>query len=150
MLAGYIRAQLILAGLSLVVYTVVLLLLRVPYAIILGLAGGAMEFIPFAGPLVAALVIFGVAFLTGYHHLFLLVLFLALWRLVQDYVNSPRIMGGKLELHPLAALFAIFAGGEIAGVIGVYLSIPIMAALRILWKRWQKYSETGGSARDPG
>ena len=141
MLAGYIRAQLILVGLSLVVYTVVLLLLRVPYAIILGLLGGAMEFIPFAGPLVAALVIFGVALLTGYQHLVLIALFLALWRLVQDYVSSPRIMGGKLELHPLAALFAILAGGEIAGVIGVYLSIPIVAALRILWKRWQKYSE---------
>ena len=142
MLAGYIRAQLILAGLSLVVYIVVLLLLRVPYAIILGLVGGAMEFIPVAGPLVAALVIFGVAFLTGYHHLLVIALFLALWRLVQDYVNSPRVMGGKLELHPLAALFAILAGGEIAGVIGVYLSIPIMAALRILWRRWQKYEET--------
>jgi predicted PurR-regulated permease PerM len=145
MLAGYIRAQLILAGLSLVVYTVVLLLFRVPYAIILGLLGGAMEFIPFAGPLVAALVILGVAFLTGYQHLFLVALFLVLWRLVQDYVNSPRIMGGKVELHPLAALFAILAGGEIAGVIGVYLSIPIMAALRILWKRWDKYSEAGGT-----
>jgi predicted PurR-regulated permease PerM len=147
MLAGYIRAQLVLAGLSLVIYTVGLLSFRVPYAIILGMVGGAMEFIPVAGPLVAALVIVGVAFLTGYHHLFLLVLFLAFWRLVQDYVNSPRIMGGKLELHPLAALFAILAGGEIAGVIGVYLSIPVMAALRILWRRWQNYSETaaGGS-----
>ena len=141
MLAGYIRAQLILAGLSLVVYIVVLLLLRVPYAIILGLVGGAMEFIPIVGPLVAALVIFGVAFLTGYHHLLVIALCLALWRLVQDYVNSPRVMGGKLELHPLAALFAILAGGEIAGVIGVYLSIPIMATLRILWRRWQKYEE---------
>ena len=149
MLAGYIRAQLVLAGLSLVVYIIVLLLLRVPYAIILGIVGGALEFIPVAGPLVAALVILGVAFLTGYQHLLLLALFLSLWRLVQDYVNSPRIMGGKLELHPLAALFAILAGGEIAGVIGVYLSIPIMAALRILWKRWQKYSETGSALGGP-
>ena len=150
MLAGYIRAQLILAGLSLVVYTVVLLLLRVPYAIILGLVGGAMEFIPLAGPLVAALVILGVAFLTGYHHLLVIALFLVACRLVQDYVNAPRIMGGKLELHPLAALFAILTGGEIAGVIGVYLSIPIMAALRILWKRWQKYSATEDAAKIPG
>jgi predicted PurR-regulated permease PerM len=149
MLAGYIRAQLVLAGLSLMVYTVGLLSLRVPYAIILGILGGAMEFIPVAGPLAAAVVILGVAFLIGYHHLLLLALFLALWRLVQDYVNSPRIMGGKLELHPLAALFAILAGGEIAGVIGVYLSIPIMAALRILWTRWQNYSETDSAAGGP-
>ena len=59
-------------------------------------------------------------------------------------------MGGKLELHPLAALFAILAGGEIAGVIGVYLSIPIIAALRILWTRWQKYSETSSAAGESG
>ena len=142
MLAEYIRAQLTLAGLSLLVYTIVLLLLRVPYAIILGVLGGAMEFIPVVGPFVAALVIFGVAFLSGYHHWLVILIFLATWRLVQDYVNSPRIMGGKLELHPLAALFAILAGGEIAGVIGVYLSIPIMAALHIFWRRWQ-HEEAG-------
>src|SRR6185437_9157694 len=53
----------------------------------------------------------------------------------------------KLKLHPLAAIFAVLVGGEIAGVIGVYLSIPIMAALRILWKRWSAYSEpTSASA----
>jgi predicted PurR-regulated permease PerM len=119
----------------------VLLLLGVPYAIILGVLGAAMEFIPVIGPLVAAVAIFGVAFLSGYHHWLLVLLFLAAWRLVQDYVNSPRIMGGKLELHPLAALFAILAGGEIAGVIGIYLSIPIMATLRILWRRWQHYGD---------
>ena len=54
----------------------------------------------------AAVSIFGVAFLTNYPHLLLLLAFLGIWRLVQDYYNSPRIMGGKLELHPLAALFA--------------------------------------------
>ncbi len=46
--------------------------------------------------------------------------FLGLWRLLQDYVNSPRIMGAKLELHPLAALFAVLVGGEIGGVVGVF------------------------------
>ena len=49
--------------------------------------------------------------------------------MVQDYVISPRIMGASVELHPLAALFGILAGGEIAGVLGVYLSIPVMASL---------------------
>ena len=141
MLASYIRAQLTLAIISLVVYIVVLEILRVPYAIVLGTLGGAMEFIPVVGPAVAALMILGVGFLTSYHHMLLLVIFLGLWRLVQDYVNSPRIMGGKMELHPLAALFAVLVGGEIGGVVGVYLSIPIMATLRIFWRRYQRYSE---------
>lgn len=141
MLASYIRAQLTLAIISLVVYIVVLEILRVPYAIVLGTLGGAMEFIPVVGPAVAALMILGVGFLTSYHHMLVLVIFLGLWRVVQDYVNSPRIMGGKMELHPLAALFAVLVGGEIGGVVGVYLSVPIMATLRIFWRRYQRYSQ---------
>ena len=141
MLAHFIRAQLILAALSLVVYISVLSLLGVPYAGVLGTLGGVMEVIPIIGPLVATIAILGVGFLANYAHLIFLAVFLGVWRLIQDYFNSPHIMGGKLEMHPLAAIFAVLVGGEIAGVIGVYLSIPIMAALRILWKRWSTYSE---------
>ncbi len=137
MLAHFIRAQLILAVLSIAFYTPVLLLLRVSYAIVLGVTGGALEFVPVVGPLVAAVLILGVALVTGYKHLLILALLLGVWRIVQDYVNSPRIMGKQVELPPVAALFGILAGAEIAGVVGVYLSIPIMASLRILWRRWQ-------------
>ena len=93
------------------------------------------------GPLVAAAVIFGVALLMSYPHWLVLLMFLAAWRMVQDYVISPRIMGKSMELHPLAAIFGVLAGGEIAGVLGIYLSIPIMASLRIVWRRWRLYAE---------
>ena len=141
MLAHFIRAQLTLAALSLLVYTSVLGIMRVPYALVLGTAGGAMEFIPVVGPLVAAVLILGVALLMGYSHWIILLAFLGAWRLIQDYMVSPRVMGEKMELHPLAAIFGVLAGGEIAGVLGVYLSIPVMASLRIVWRRWQLYSE---------
>ena len=141
MLAHFIRAQLTLAALSLVIYTSVLGIMRVPYALVLGTAGGAMEFIPVVGPLVAAVLILGVALLMGYSHWIILLAFLGGWRLIQDYVVSPRVMGEKMQLHPLAAIFGVLAGGEIAGVLGVYLSIPVMASLRIVWRRWQLYSE---------
>ena len=59
----------------------------------------------------------------------------------RDYVISPRVMGQSMELHPLAAIFGVLAGGEIAGVLGIYLSIPIMASLRIVWRRWRLYAE---------
>ncbi|MGA3128979.1 MAG: AI-2E family transporter [Candidatus Korobacteraceae bacterium] len=77
MLAHFIRAQLILAGISLVAYSAVLSVLRFPYALVLGFAAGAMEFIPVVGPLVAALVIVFVGFLTAYPHLWALILFFA-------------------------------------------------------------------------
>jgi predicted PurR-regulated permease PerM len=71
----------------------------------------------------------------------IVLIFLIAWRLVQDYVVSPRVMGKSMELHPLAAIFGVLAGGEIAGVLGVYLSIPVMASLRIVWRRWRMYAE---------
>jgi predicted PurR-regulated permease PerM len=141
MLAQFIRAQLTLAALSMIAYTSFLGLSRVPYAMMLGTVGGILEFIPVVGPLVAALLIFGVSSLVGYKYWFLLLVFLGAWRLIQDYVVSPRIMGRSMELHPLAAIFGVLAGGEMAGVLGVYLSIPVMASLRIVWRRWRLYAE---------
>jgi predicted PurR-regulated permease PerM len=141
MLADFIRAQLTLAALSWIAYAVFLgLVVRVPYALMLGTAGGILEFIPVVGPLVAAILIFGVALLTGSYWLTVLI-FLGVWRLVQDYIVSPRVMGANMELHPLAAIFGVLAGAEIAGVLGVYLSIPVMASLRIVWRRWRMYAE---------
>lgn len=141
MLAHFIRAQLTLAAFSLIVYTSFMGSVKVPYALVLGTAGGMMEFIPVIGPLVAGAVIMLVALIMGYPHWLVLLLFLAAWRLVQDYVISPRIMGKSLELHPLAAIFGVLAGGEIAGILGIYLSIPVMASLRIVWRRWRLYAE---------
>ena len=141
MLAQFIRAQLTLAAFTLVAYIAFLELARVPYALVLGTAGGMMEFIPVVGPLVAAALIFSVALLMSYPHWLILLIFLGGWRMVQDYVISPRIMGQSMELHPLAAIFGVLAGGEIAGVLGIYLSIPIMASLRIVWRRWRLYAE---------
>ncbi len=141
MLAQFIRAQLTLAALSFVAYITFLGSMRVPYALVLSSAGGLMEFIPLVGPLVTAVVIVSVAVLSSYPHWLWLIVFLAAWRMIQDYIVSPRVMGKSMELHPLAAIFGVLAGGEIAGVLGVYLSIPVMASLRIVFRRWRLYAE---------
>ncbi|HET9363749.1 MAG TPA: AI-2E family transporter, partial [Candidatus Angelobacter sp.] len=136
MVGHYIRIQITLAGLAIVVITFVLWIMRVPYSFALGPAAGALEFIPVVGPAVGGLLVLAVALLAGYNHLFWLLIFLLIWRGIQDYVTSPRIMGTTLELHPLTVLFGVLAGGEVAGVIGVFLSIPVLATLRILWHAW--------------
>jgi predicted PurR-regulated permease PerM len=141
MLAHFIRAQLILAALTLVVYSSALGMMGMNYALVLGTLGGLLEFIPVVGPLVAALMIIVVALLTSYQHWLALVIFLGCWRLIQDYVTSPRIMGQSMELHPLAAIFGVMAGGEVAGILGIFLSIPVMASLRIVFRRWRLYAE---------
>jgi predicted PurR-regulated permease PerM len=141
MAANYIRAQLILAGLAIVAYTVVLGASGVQYGVALGVTAGILEFIPMIGPIVGAALILGVAFLTGFHHILLLVLFLGCWRLLQDYFNSPRLMHDQVQLPPFVVIFAVLAGGEIAGFLGVFLSVPIAATIRIVWRSWHTYYE---------
>jgi len=135
MLGSYIRSQMILAGLTLVAYTLVLSVLRVPYAFILGPIAGIFEFVPVVGPAIAAVSVFLIAVLTGYPHLIWVFLFLGAWRLIQDYLNAPKIMGKSLEISPLAQIFGVLAGAEIGGVVGALISVPVIAILRILWRR---------------
>jgi predicted PurR-regulated permease PerM len=141
MLAQFIRAQLILAALTLVVYSGFLSAMRVQYSLVLGTVGGLLEFIPVVGPLVAAVIIISVSLMLSYPHWLAIIVFLGVWRLLQDYVTSPRIMGRSMELHPLAAIFGVMAGGEVAGILGIFLSIPVMASLRIVFRRWRLYAE---------
>lgn len=141
MLAHFIRAQLTLVALTFIAYATALGVMHIQYTLVLATLGGMLEFIPALGPLVAAITIVGVALLTGYQHWLALIVFLAIWRIIQDYVSSPRILGHSLELHPLAAIFGVMAGAEVAGLLGIFLSIPVMASLRIVVRRWRIYGD---------
>ena len=76
MLAHFIRAQLTLAALTLVMYSAFLGVMRVPYALVLGTIGGVLEFVPVVGPLAGAVIIVGVALLMSYKHWLILIIFL--------------------------------------------------------------------------
>src|SRR5262249_39166709 len=132
MLAKYIRAQLALAALSFVFYSISMALLGFPYAIALGALGGALEFLPALGWIAATLVILTIGFLTHAHWISMAGL-IVLWRFVQNYVNSPRIMGGNLDLQPLTVVFALMVGGQVGGIAGLYISVPAVAVLKIVW-----------------
>src|SRR4051812_19133440 len=129
MLGSYIRSQMVLALLTLAAYSIVLSIMRVPYAIVLASLSGFLEFIPVVGPAIAAVCTLLIPALASYPHIVLLLAFVAVWRLLQDYVNAPRIMGKSLEINPLLQIFAVLAGGEIAGVVGALVSVPAVAIL---------------------
>jgi predicted PurR-regulated permease PerM len=131
-LAKYIRAQVALAGLSFVFYSASMLVLRFPYAIALGVLGGVLEFLPAVGWMTSAAAILTIGFLTHAHWIWMAGL-LGGWRLVQDYVNAPRIMGDNMGLQPLTVLFALMVGWQVGGIAGLYLSVPAVAVLRIVW-----------------
>ena len=75
--------------------------------------------------------ILAVGILTHSHWIVMAAL-LGLWRIVQAYVNSPRIMDKTLQVPPLTVLFALMVGGQLGGVAGVFLAVPSVAVLRIV------------------
>jgi len=133
MLTRYIRAQVLLCGLSFVFYAAAMLVLRFPHAIALAIFGGLLEFIPAVGWMSTFAAITSVGIVSHAHWIWMAVL-LGIWRLVQDYFTSPRIIGRHLDVHPLATIFAVLVGGEIGGVVGVYLAVPLMASLGVIWR----------------
>ena len=131
-LANYMRAQLTLAALSFAFYATALLILRFPYALSLAIVGGVLEFLPAVGWISSAAVILTIGALVHAHWIWMAGLIIV-WRVVQDYVNSPRVMGRSLQLPSLLVLVAFMIGGQVGGIAGIYLSVPIVAVLRTAW-----------------
>src|SRR5258707_14769989 len=93
------------------------------------------------GPLTASIVILLVAGFSSYPHGWALAAFLGAYRIFQDYVLSPHLMSTGMELHPLLVVFGVFAGEQIAGIPGAFLSVPVMAVLRVVYSRLDRARE---------
>jgi predicted PurR-regulated permease PerM len=134
-LRRYIRAKVILALWSFAFYSAAMLLARYPHAVALGALGGVLEFIPVAGWMSSAAIIVTVGVLTHSHWIWMAAL-LGVWRLTMDYFVSPRVVGHNLEVHPLLVIFAVMIGAKIDGIVGIYLSIPFIVVVRVLWQKF--------------
>jgi predicted PurR-regulated permease PerM len=134
LLAHYMRAILLLSLAAFTAYSIFFYILQVPYSFLLAALAGALEFIPMIGPLTAGEVILIVTGVSGGPLLSALI-FLIVYRVFQDYVLSPQLMRAGVELHPLFVLFGVFAGAEIAGIPGAFLSVPVLAIVRIFYRR---------------
>jgi predicted PurR-regulated permease PerM len=134
LLLQFMRALFLLGLATFTVFSIVFSLLGVPYALLLASIAFPLEFIPIVGPLTAAIIILITVAITGYPHVLWVLSFLAAYRLFQDYVLSPQLMSAGVELHPLLVLFGVFAGGELGGIAGTFLSVPILALGRIVYR----------------
>ena len=67
-----------------------------------------------------------------------ILIFLIVYRLFQDYVLSPYLLSSGVELHPLLVLFGVLAGEQVAGIPGMFFSVPVIAALRIIVVRMMR------------
>ena len=138
LVAQYIRALVLLAMATFVSYSIMLSALGAPYAVLLAGVAGVLELIPFVGPLTAAVITLLVAGLSGYAHLLWILVFLVVYRLFQDYVLSPKLLSSGVEIHPLLVLFGVLAGEQVAGIPGMFFSVPVIAALRIIIVRMRR------------
>lgn len=130
-LAAYVRAQVTACLLIGVVCTLAFLVIGVPYAVVLGIAAGLLEFIPLAGPLAVGALAASFAAFHSAGQVVAVVLFLLVLRAVQDYVVYPKIVGIGVHLNPLGVILAILCGAELGGLIGVFLAIPAVAVLTL-------------------
>jgi len=139
-LNGYIRGTLMLIPIMSVLTYIVLTLLQVRYALVIAIASGILEVIPLIGPWSAAGLAVSVAVLQpttpfGWSHLLLAVvvgLSYFILRMAEDNFIIPQVMGHAVHLHPILVLFAILAGGAIAGPFGLLVGIPVVAVARLL------------------
>jgi predicted PurR-regulated permease PerM len=83
-------------------------------------------------------IISGVGVFSGYTHWLLLLLFFVVYRLGQDYVLQPMLLSSGMRIHPLLIIFGVLAGGELGGIPGIFFSIPLIAALRLIFLRLWK------------
>jgi predicted PurR-regulated permease PerM len=147
LLSRYVRALLLLSLATLLFYSIAFYLLGVPYALLLATTAAVLEFIPFAGPLAAVVAIVTVAVFSGYPHLFWLIGFIVVYRLFQDYVLNPYLMSEGVKVSPLLVIVGLLAGEQLGGVAGIFLSVPVIAALKIVLSRAWAAQSLGREAR---
>ncbi len=149
-LAGYIRAQLLACLMVGVIVGVGLWLLELPYPLVFAVGAGLFEFIPVVGPLSLGAVAVLVASFHSWRHAFLVLAFLAIYRMIHDYVIYPRLISRGVEVHPVVVILAVLGGAELGGVTGVFLSVPVAALSIVCWRHWrelrQDRSIVGGGA----
>lgn len=142
-LVAFFRGQVLVAICDAVLYTIGLLLVGVNYAYLLGFAAVLLTMIPFLGAIVICLTALLLAFVQygDWQHPALVLCVFALVQTLEGLVISPKIMGNRVGLHPLAIIIAVMTGTALlGGLLGGILAIPLAAALRVILFRyiWKK------------
>lgn len=137
---GYLRGQTLLAMLMAVIFTIVLWILGVRYALLLGVLAGILDFIPFVGAFITVALSTLVALFQGenwlglspiWFGLLVLGIGVVLQQIEGNWLN-PRIVGGALGLHPLLIMVGAIMGSILAGLLGVMLAAPVLATVKLL------------------
>jgi predicted PurR-regulated permease PerM len=141
-LAGYVRGQVLLSLIIGVSAGVSLWLLGTlgwaegmdTYALLFGAWVGAMELIPYLGPWLGAIPPVTYALIVDpVSAIWVTLLFLGIHQ-IEGHIVVPKVMGSALRLHPLLVIFGLLAGGQIYGLAGIFVALPLLACIRALWE----------------
>jgi predicted PurR-regulated permease PerM len=131
-LGGWVSGQILLCVIIGLLSWVGLVLIGVPYAVVLALIAGIFEAVPNIGPIISMVPAIIIALLySPWQALLVLILYIVIQQL-ENYVIVPRVMSKAVELHPLAVLLALMIGGELMGVLGAVLAVPVTAAISVV------------------
>lgn len=140
-LAGFVRGQLLVCAILAVLYSLGLWLIGIDLALVIGTLSGAAFIIPYVGTILG-IVLSMVMALLKFHDLLHPLLCLGWFCLVQALegtVITPKVVGDTVGLHPLIAIVALLIGGQLWGIGGMLLAIPLAAVLKVLAGRLLEY-----------
>ena len=134
MLYAYVRGQIIVAGLIGILSGIGCAALGLPDAVALGLIAGITAIIPYLGPFIGALpaVLVGLASGGPFKALLVVGLYFVISNVILNFVY-PKVMGDAVRLPPLLVIVALIAGFSWAGILGMFVAVPLAATLRIVF-----------------
>ncbi|GAB6197516.1 AI-2E family transporter [Lysobacter xanthus] len=139
-LAGFLRGQFMVMLILGIGYAVGLQIVGLDLGILIGLVAGLLTFVPYVGP-ASLLVLGGIAALVQFgdwqHVVGVLVVF-SIGQVVESYWLTPKLVGDRIGLHPMAVIFAVLAGGQLFGFLGMLLALPIAAVANVLLRYAQE------------
>ena len=128
-LSAFLRGQLMVMMALGTIYTIGLWMVGVDFSLLIGLLAGVVSFVPYLGFVVGAGVA-GVAALVQFQDVFQLLPVLLVFgfaQLLESFLLTPYLVGDRIGLHPVVVIFAVLAGGQLFGFIGVLLALPVAA-----------------------
>jgi predicted PurR-regulated permease PerM len=130
--SGFIRGQLIVASLVGLLVVVGLTALGIRFAVILGIFAGMAEVIPYFGPLIGALPALAVAGTVSALDALKVAAMMGGIQWLESNMLSPRVLGSRVGLHPVAVIFALLVGFELFGILGMVAAVPVAGVVRVL------------------
>lgn len=130
-LGGYLRGQLLVCSIIGACAAILFWLFGMNYPLLLGIIIGVTNIIPYFGPLIGAIPALLVAVTISTSMVIKVAIIIIVLQFLEGNVISPIIMGKTLKLHPLVIIFSLLVGGEIGGILGLILAVPILAFLKV-------------------